>query len=216
MARRRVLGSGTLRWKAEEAEDRPIAGIVAVGGVRMAAVSVRLPARPLTLEDVAELADADPDHRYELQEGNLLVMPPADAEHAEMIMRVGAWLINGGYTGRVLATPGMRAGSSGRSPDILVRRDMGGGRAEVWIDPADVLLTVEIVSLGSVELDRHLKPVEYAQAGVPHFWRIERDGRATVHLFGLGVGPGGHPTYVARGTSLLDDLLAGPVPSLDA
>jgi Uma2 family endonuclease len=168
----------------------------------------------LTLDDVAELADGDPDHRYELQEGNLLVMPPADAEHAEMIMRVGAWLINGGYIGRVLATPGMRAGASGRSPDVLVRRTTGGDRT-VWIDPADVLLTVEIVSPGSVELDRYLKPVEYAQAGVPHFWRIERDGRATVHLFGLGVGADGHPTYVARGTTLLDDLLAGPVPALD-
>jgi Uma2 family endonuclease len=55
-------------------------------------VKVQQPARPLTLDDVAELADRDPDHRYELQEGNLLVMPPADDEQAEMIMTVGAWL----------------------------------------------------------------------------------------------------------------------------
>jgi Uma2 family endonuclease len=130
----------------------------------MTIVSVRLPARPLTLDDVAELAESDPDHRYEMQEGNLLVMPPADAERAEMIMRVGAWLVNGGYAGRVLATPGMRAGTSGRSPDVLVCRGTGLGRT-VWIDPSDVLLTIEIVSPGSVELDRHLKPVEYAQVG---------------------------------------------------
>lgn len=58
----------------------------------MTSASVRLPARPLTLDDVAELANSDPDHRYELQEGNLLVIPPADDEHAEMIMRIGAWL----------------------------------------------------------------------------------------------------------------------------
>lgn len=181
----------------------------------MTAVSVRLPARPLTLDDVAELADGDPDHRYELQEGNLLVMPPADAEHAEMIMRIGAWLINGGYAGRVLATPGMRAGSSGRSPDVVVRRTTGGGRV-VWIEPTDVLLTIEIVSPGSIVLDRHLKPVEYAEAGVPHFWRVERDGRATVHLFGLGVGADGRPVYVNRSTVLLDDLLAGPIPALES
>lgn len=94
----------------------------------MTTVSVRLPARPLTLDDVAELADGDSDHRYELQEGNLLVAPPTDIEHAEMIMRIGAWLIGHGFGGRVLATPGMRAGSSGRSPDVVVRRTSGGGR----------------------------------------------------------------------------------------
>jgi Uma2 family endonuclease len=168
----------------------------------------------LTLDDVAELADEDPDHRYELQEGNLLVMAPADDEHAEMIMTIGAWLIAGGYAGRVLATPGIRVGTSGRSPDVLVRRSAG-TRRTVWIEPADVLLTVEIVSPGSVELDRHLKPIEYARAGVPHFWRIERDGPATVHMFGLGVGADGTPVYVSRGTVLLDDMLAGPVPVIE-
>ncbi|HET8660797.1 MAG TPA: Uma2 family endonuclease [Micromonosporaceae bacterium] len=180
----------------------------------MTIASVRLPVRMLTLDDVAELADRDPDHRYELQEGNLLVMPPADDEQAEMIMRVGAWLMAGGHAGRVLATPGVRVGSSGRSPDVVVRRMPRTGRT-VWIDPADILLIVEIVSPGSVELDRYLKPVEYAQAGVRHFWRVERDGHATVHMFGLGVGSDGTPAYVAREARLLDDLLAGPVPTLD-
>lgn len=180
----------------------------------MTIVSVRLPARPLTLDDVAELADRDPDHRYELQEGNLLVMPPADDEHAEMIMLIGAWLLAGGYAGRVLATPGVRVGTSGRSPDVAVRRSPRKGRT-VWIDPADLLLLIEIVSPGSVELDRLLKPVEYAQAGVRHFWRVEREGPPTVHMFGLGAGADGIPVYVARGAVLLDDLLAGQVPALD-
>jgi len=175
----------------------------------MTTVSVRLPARPLTLDDVANLAQSDPEHRYEMQEGNLLVTPPADDEHAEMIMRIGAWLIAGGFAGRVLATPGVQAGSSGRSPDIVVRRT-------VWIDAAEVLLAVEIVSPGSVELDRYLKPVEYAQAAIPNFWRVERDGPPTVHRFGLGAGADGRAIYVPRGAVLLDDLLAGPVPDLAA
>jgi Uma2 family endonuclease len=169
----------------------------------------------LTLDDVAELADRDPDHRYELQEGNLLVMPPADDEHAEMLMRIGAWLIAGGHKGRVLATPGVRVGTSGRSPDVAVRQDAPGGRT-VWIDPAELLLVIEIVSPGSVELDRYLKPVEYARGGVRHFWRVEREGHTpTVHMFGLGVGADGAPVYVARGAVLLDDMLDGPVPVLD-
>jgi Uma2 family endonuclease len=180
----------------------------------MTTVTVRLPARPLTLDDVAALADRDPDHRYELQEGNLLVMPPADDEHAEMIMRLGAWLIAGGYAGRVLATPGVKLGSSGRSPDVVVRRAPRRGRT-VWIDPSDVLLIVEIVSPSSVELDRHLKPVEYARGGVRHFWRVERDGPATVHMFGLGVGSDNEPTYIARTVAVFEDLLAGAVPGLE-
>jgi Uma2 family endonuclease len=180
----------------------------------MTGVSVRLPARPLTLDDVAELASSDPDHRYELQEGNLLVIPPADDEHAEMIMRIGAWLMAGGHAGRVLATPGVRVGSSGRSPDIAVRRSPRAGRA-VWIDPAELLLVIEIVSPGSTELDRHLKPVEYGRAAIPHFWRVERDGPATVHAFRLGTGADGELVYVTRNALLLDDLLAGPVPDLE-
>jgi Uma2 family endonuclease len=94
-----------------------------------------------------------------------------------------------------------------------VRRSASAGRI-VWIDPAEVLLAIEIVSPGSAGLDRHLKPVEYARAGIPHFWRVERDGPATVHRFGLGAGADGEPVYVARGAVLLDDLLAGPVPDL--
>lgn len=180
----------------------------------MTSASVRLPARPLTLDDVAELANSDPDHRYELQEGNLLVMPPADDEHAEMIMRIGAWLMAGGHARRVLATPGVRAGSSGRSPDIAVRRSTSANPV-VWIDPAELLLVIEIVSPGSAELDRYLKPVEYARVGIPHFWRVERHGPATVHVFRLGTGADGEPTYVARDAVLLDDLLAGPVPDLE-
>ncbi len=35
-----------------------------------------LPARPLTLDDVTRLAEAGTRHRFELSEGNLLVMPP--------------------------------------------------------------------------------------------------------------------------------------------
>lgn len=38
--------------------------------------TVDLPPRPLTLDDVTRLAEADSSHRFELSEGNLIVMPP--------------------------------------------------------------------------------------------------------------------------------------------
>jgi Uma2 family endonuclease len=36
-----------------------------------------------------------------------------------------------------------------------------------------VLLVVEVVSKGSRREDRGAKPLAYAEAGIPHFWRVE-------------------------------------------
>lgn len=38
-----------------------------------------------------------------------------------------------------------------------------------------VVLLVEVVSRGSRKNDRFFKPIEYAQAGVSHYWRVEID-----------------------------------------
>jgi Uma2 family endonuclease len=180
------------------------------------AMLVRLPGRALTLADVAELAAVDELHRYELDEGNLLVMPPADAEHAEVITSLIVWLVNGGYAREhVLATPGLRINqSSGRSPDLLVlRRRAASGT--VWIDPDDVLLAVEVVSRSSERLDRVVKPRDYARVGIGQYWRVERaGGQATVHMYTLGAGEQGEPVYVGHRAVLLEELLAGTVPAL--
>jgi Uma2 family endonuclease len=184
---------------------------------------VELPVKPLTLDDVAALADADPDHRYELQEGNLLVMPPPDAEHAEFQAELVVWLRSQGYgRGQVLTTPGLEMArqdnplATGRSPDIVVCRQPVRERT-VWLDPADVLLVIEIVSPGSESLERVTKPVEYARAGIPNYWRVERGMRATVHVLQLGTGADGHPVYVPHRTALLDDMLdSGDAASLIA
>jgi Uma2 family endonuclease len=181
------------------------------------AMSVQLPARPLTLDDVAVLAAADDVHRYELQEGNLVVMPPANVEQYSIIMRMGGWFLAAGFSAdRVLPTPGLRiAGrSAGRSPDLMILSRAVDG-STVWVDPTDVLLVVEVVSPGSEDLDRRIKPAEYARARVPHFWRVDRDGGAvTVHMFRLGTDERGDPAYFGHRAELLDDLLAGQPPKL--
>lgn len=181
------------------------------------AMSVQLPARPLTLDDVAVLAAADDVHRYELDEGNLLVMPPGDMEHAVLVTRLVVWFVTAGYPpDRVASAPGLRiAGrSAGRSPDLMIlRRPVPG--STVWVDPGEVELVVEVMSPGSETLDRKIKPIDYARARVPHFWRVERDnGAVTVHLFRLGTDERGDPAYYGHRAELLDDLLAAPPPPL--
>lgn len=177
-------------------------------------LTVVLPDRALTLDDVAALAAADTgNHRYELDEGNLLVMPPPDAEHAALIIRIGAWFLSGGYPpDRVLATPGLKIKDqvSGRNPDLLVlSRPVPSDT--VWVDPDVVVLAIEIVSPGSQKLDRVVKPAEYAKAGVPHYWRVERSP-ATVHKYTLATDEDGEPVYLGHQAVLLDELLAGPPP----
>lgn len=66
-----------------------------------------------------------------------------------------------------------------------------------WYAPADVALVIEVVSEESADRDRSLKPFKYAQAGIPHFWRVEDEaGAPTVHTYELDTMTS---TYVATG-----------------
>ena len=72
-----------------------------------------------------------------------------------------------------------------RIPDLLV---VGSDEpARHWFAPSEVLLAVEIESLGSHAEDRVMKPALYARHGVPHYWRIELEP-IRVRLYGLGAG----------------------------
>jgi Uma2 family endonuclease len=52
--------------------------------------------------------------------------------------------------------------------------------------PAEVQLVIEAVSPESEDRDRLTKPQRYAQAGLPHFWRVEENaGRPVVYVYEL-------------------------------
>lgn len=62
-------------------------------------------------------------------------------------------------------------------PDLIVVR----AEAEVdtqatWYPAEAVVLVVEVVSPESAIRDRERKPQLYAEAGIPHFWRVEDAG----------------------------------------
>lgn len=138
----------------------------------------------VTLDDVASMAAADENHRYELSpEGVLSIMPPADPEHALLVMRMILWLAGHGYEAEQLAADcGIDVGG-GRVPDLTVwAKGMPPRRARSsYAGTAGLLLAVEVVSGGSEVTDRIIKKAEYAKAGIPRYWVVERDGGATVH-----------------------------------
>src|SRR5262245_27310322 len=110
-------------------------------------VAEELPARPLTLDDVTGLAQADPRHRFELSEGNLVVMPPGTWRHQEISGLIFSWFLSHGYRGRVNVAPAVRTADdnfNGRIPDVVVTT---GPVAEdtVWLAPESVALAIEIV-----------------------------------------------------------------------
>ncbi|MBB4929402.1 Uma2 family endonuclease [Lipingzhangella halophila] len=83
-------------------------------------------------------------------------------------------------------------------PDVLVVRAESEESEDVGTYPPDaVLLAVEVVSPDSMVRDRERKPQIYAQAGIPHFWRVENDGgEPKVYVYELDPAT---RTYVARG-----------------
>ncbi|MBF6355955.1 Uma2 family endonuclease [Nocardia higoensis] len=74
-------------------------------------------------------------------------------------------------------------------PDVLVVTTAAFERPEpsAFYLADDLVLAVEAVSPDSVERDRETKPLKYANAGIPHFWRVERgaDDRVVVYAYEL-------------------------------
>ncbi|PYC67168.1 Uma2 family endonuclease [Micromonospora arborensis] len=180
------------------------------------AVGMHMPA-VVTLDDVAAMNAADPNgHRYEASpEGVLSVMPPPDSDHAMIASRLFAWLIIAGWPAeQVLQAAGLRIagpdGDGGRIPDLSVWRKPP--TRSVWAAVDDVVLVVEIVSPGSEAMDSVTKVREYASAGIPQYWVVDRDSAQTVALHRLG----GAGTYEERARMPLAWLLqTAPADHLD-
>lgn len=154
-----------------------------------AAVGEHMPA-VVSLDDLAAMNDADPfGHRYETSpEGVLSVTPPPDLEHARIASRLMAWLLAAGWDAdQVLQGAGVRVdgatSSGGRIPDLSVCSTV---RSTGWLDVQDLVVVVEITSPASTSMDAETKRREYAAAGIPRYWLVERDEAHTVTMFQLG------------------------------
>ncbi|GIG62361.1 hypothetical protein Lfu02_67330 [Longispora fulva] len=126
-------------------------------------------------------------HRYEIFDGCLVMTPPGDEGHQGVMGGLAFRLRQAALRGcRIRTNLGLRLNRASLVPDIVVLRP-DGVRDEEWTPAADALLVVEIASRSTEMNDRGSKPLYYAEAGIPVYWRIARDG--SLHVYELLDGP---------------------------
>ena len=147
------------------------------------------PAEGVKAEDLDHLPDLP--RRTELRNGSLVFVSPQTNWHGYGMRYFWRALEDRApQEWRVTGESAVRLESdTQREPDVLVvsaealtREDR-----ETWIAPEDVLFAIELESPDSLHRDRVEKPLEYAEAGIPHYWRVERGDKwsAVVHVFEL-------------------------------
>ncbi|MGI8308516.1 Uma2 family endonuclease [Saccharopolyspora sp. ASAGF58] len=145
----------------------------------------KTPHHLLTVAEYAELGEDD-RHRYELQEGSLVVSPSPSPDHGAALLALATQIAPQlpRHLEQLLEldvdlalVPADRPGFV-RRPDLIVvdrkarqrvRQDGGLLRA------SEVVVVVEVVSPGSRRIDHVIKRDEYADAGIPHYWIVDLD-----------------------------------------
>jgi Uma2 family endonuclease len=131
------------------------------------------------IEDVLNLPDDAP--RVELRDGVMIVVPAPTIGHQNIGNLLWAWLRQHAPEEFEPVTAVGIAVSLNNTlePDVLLlRRPVAG--TNHFLLPSQVAIAVEVVSAGTKRRDRLEKPVEYAAARIPHFWRIEQH---PLHVF---------------------------------
>jgi Uma2 family endonuclease len=142
--------------------------------------------RLLTLDEFVALPE-DNSQRYELEEGILVVSPRPVPPH----QRVGNRLthkLNEQMPSEWEAFTELevvvidREPATVRVPDVVV---IPPDWVRAQVPAAKVLIAVEVISPGSRRKDTLVKPMEYAEAGIPHYWVIDLEPPATLTAYVL-------------------------------
>jgi Uma2 family endonuclease len=143
--------------------------------------------RPVVLT-AAEYDALGPNSRVELVDGVVLSMTPATGRHQEIVERLKRVLEACCPDDlRVVREQELRLGDTHRrNPDLMVIAADAYDPDGFSYRPHQVRLAIEVVSPGTETIDRKHKPVEYAEAKVPHYWRVEPRPALAVHTYQLG------------------------------
>jgi Uma2 family endonuclease len=161
---------------------------------------------PWTADDVEALPDRGDHARFEVYEGGVLVVSPAPGVAHQ---RASYWLH------RSLAQAAAAAGADvevleavnvglpgGKLvvPDVVVVAAGAVDEATVRVPCEAVLAVVEVVSPSTVSMDRAVKPVMYAEAAIPVYWRVELKDAPKIVVCALSRGRYVTRTTLAAGT----------------
>lgn len=172
-------------------------------------MAMPIPHGLMTLAEYDALPEGD-SARYELQEGVLVMSPRPVRTHQRALNRLlttfdeqlpPGWESIGDFEVVVRAVEPVIL----RAPDLVVVRADG---PEKRVPADEVLLAVEIISPGSRNIDLHLKPYEYADAGIPNYWVVDLDPPVpSITVFGLGAPGDG---YVESQTATGELVVSAP------
>ncbi|MEU8173440.1 Uma2 family endonuclease [Microbispora hainanensis] len=137
----------------------------------------------------SEGPNGEPDFfkHVELIDGALVFMSPQRRFHQSLIRGLNERL-NTQSPAHLTAVDQMDVKLGERTrpcPDLMIiDAEAAADMNRTYYEAREVHLVIEIVSPESVERDRKLKPLRYAEAGIPHFWRVEEsDGRPVVYVY---------------------------------
>jgi Uma2 family endonuclease len=75
-----------------------------------------------------------------------------------------------------------------RAPDVVITRSSSVSTGKPRLSALDMLCAIEVISPGSSRTDPLVKPVEYAEAGIPAYWLVDPDTPATIIAHSLAAG----------------------------
>ena len=132
------------------------------------------PAVGWTVEDLNDIPDDG--FRHEILDGNLLLSPPPDNHHFDVADLVADLLKRQTPIGVRASAAGagvrIRGGHTYFIPDVIVVRQSG-IRPGNGLQPADVLLVIEVLSPSNARTDLVLKRHDYAAEGIPAYWVVD-------------------------------------------
>ncbi len=136
----------------------------------------------MTLDEYLRYDDGT-DSRYELVNGELVVMPPESELNVRIASLLFAFFLNQGIPsyrirmGTEIVVSGSRATT--RHPDLMVLSEElvaaleGARRSTVMPEMPPPLLVVEVVSPGQESRDYRYKRSEYGARGIAEYWIVD-------------------------------------------
>lgn len=170
-------------------------------------LTVEIPNLPMSGAEFEALPDVE-GVRFELVEGNLLIMNAAYVPwRGKMIHDLINWFERQGQP--AYSECGVKAEKNRRTCDIGVFREPPALHGVSSHDGAAFAVVVEVVSEESQERDHVHKPRDYAAAGIPAYWIVDRhpedEKDGMLSMFRLELTDDG-PRYQLRERTTVSDL----------